>query len=251
MITREQIAQAVQEKLEPLQFVNALWEAGSASFGRVDEFSDIDLVIDVADGRVHETVTAVEDALTSLSPIAHKYELPRPTWHGHYQAFLRLRDTHKFLLIDYVIIEHSNKNKFLEEELHGSPIIYFDRAAVVQSPPFDEEAYQTSLRNAFSDLQARFPLFVDFAEKELLRGRPMDALAFYNAFQIRPLITLLRMKYDPHRFSFGQRYLYHYLPEGDVARLEQLTFVGSAAELQEKIEEATNWCKELMEELGN
>ncbi len=33
----------------------------------------------------------VERALESVSPIALRFEVPQPTWHGHYQAFYRLR----------------------------------------------------------------------------------------------------------------------------------------------------------------
>lgn len=250
MVTREEIAEAVQAELEPLGFVNALWEAGSASFDRLDAFSDIDLVVDVVDGHVGETVAAVEEALTALSPIAEKYELPQPSWHGHYQAFIHLEKASKFLLIDYVVIENSSKAKFLEQEQHGTPVVYFDRANVVQSPPFDGEKHEAGMRQAFLELRARFPLFVDFAEKELLRGQPLDALTFYQGMQIRPLVMLLRMKYDPMRYSFGSRYLHRYLPAEEAGWLERLMFVGDAAELQGKIVEATEWCWELMEELG-
>lgn len=249
MVTREQIAEAVQTKLEPLPFVKALWEAGSAAFGRVDEFSDIDLSIDVKDGYVQETVAAVEEALTSLSPIIHKYEVPQPSWHGHYQSFLRLQDTSKFLLIDYVVIEHSSQSKFLEPELHGTAVVYFDKVGVVQAPLFDEQGQQEKRQRALLDLQARWPLFMDFAEKELLRGQPIDALAFYNAFQIRPLVMLLRMKYDPQRYDFGNRYLYHYLPPDVVQRVERLMFVSNAADLRVKIGEVTAWCEELLAEM--
>ena len=45
MFERQQIVDALVEKLKPLSFVQAMWEAGSASFNRVDRYSDLDLML--------------------------------------------------------------------------------------------------------------------------------------------------------------------------------------------------------------
>ena len=110
-ITREQIIQALQQALLAKSFVYAMWEAGSAAFGRLDEWSDIDLHVDVADEQVSTVFEIVEAALESLSPIELKYEVPQPTWHGLAQTFYRLRDTGDFLVIDLAVVKHSNPNK--------------------------------------------------------------------------------------------------------------------------------------------
>jgi hypothetical protein len=60
-----------------------MWEGGAAAFKRVDQWSDIDLQVDVADDRVADTFAVIEKTLTKLSPIGLKYALPSPTWHGH------------------------------------------------------------------------------------------------------------------------------------------------------------------------
>jgi hypothetical protein len=42
-ITHQDILTGLRQALEPLPYVNAMWEGGAAAFHRVDEWSDIDL----------------------------------------------------------------------------------------------------------------------------------------------------------------------------------------------------------------
>jgi hypothetical protein len=46
-----------------------MWEGGSESFGRTDDWSEIDLQLDVGDDRVDHAIRTVESALAALSPI--------------------------------------------------------------------------------------------------------------------------------------------------------------------------------------
>src|SRR5258706_7121857 len=84
-ITRDVVVKALWDALEPLSYVYAMWEGGSASFRRVDEWSDIDLSIDVDDDYVSSVLTIVEQTLQTLSPIALRYQVAQPTWHGQSQ----------------------------------------------------------------------------------------------------------------------------------------------------------------------
>ncbi|MCA9981171.1 MAG: nucleotidyltransferase domain-containing protein [Anaerolineales bacterium] len=249
MLKREQILETIKAKLEPLAFVNAMWEGGSAAFGRVDEFSDIDLLLDVADEKVAETFDALEDALRQLSPITDTYEIPQPTWHGHHQRFYRLQKASDYLLIDCAITKQSSQNKFLEQEIHGRHLVHFDKTGVVQSPPWDEAAWQERLRKRLAELIGFFPITANFPEKELRRKHPMDALSYYNGLILRPLVELLRMKYDPSRHHFGTRYLYTVLPPEEVKQLEGLMFVGSPEALLVNTAVATDWFWALADEL--
>src|SRR5262245_27231952 len=126
-LTREQILTVLQKALEPLPYAHAMWQGGAAAFNRVDEWSDIDLQIDVDDDCVVEAYAVVDATLAEHAPVVLKYELPQPTWHGHYQAFYRFRDASEFLLLDCVVMKHSNPNKFLEPEIHGEAAVLFDK----------------------------------------------------------------------------------------------------------------------------
>jgi hypothetical protein len=118
-LTRQQILDAVIAALQPLDYVFAMWEAGAAAFNRLDQWSDLDLMIDADDERTVDVQAAFEAAIQELSPIQLKYEEPQPTWHGHAQAFYRLRDASPFLMLDVVFLKHSHPDKFLEYEIHG------------------------------------------------------------------------------------------------------------------------------------
>jgi hypothetical protein len=111
-----------------------MWLGGSAAFKRSDEWSDIDLQVDVADERAGEILPRVEAALERLSPIDLKFEVPQPSWHGHIQAIYRLKHASPYLLVDIAVIKSSNPNKFLQPEIHGEAVALSQRAQPGQHP---------------------------------------------------------------------------------------------------------------------
>lgn len=234
MITRDDIIKVLIDTLEPLNYVYAMWEGGAAAFGRIDEWSDLDLQVETQDEQVDAVLELAEQALLSLSPIDLKYELPRPTWHGHAQTFYRLRDASPFLIIDFVVIQHSNPNKFLETEIHGRQRVHFDKANVVKAPPVDRNEWLKTLQNRLDTLRVTFDLFQILTLKELHRRNYMEAVAFYHRFTLQPLIEALRIKYTPFHYNFNTRYLYYELPPKIVHQLEPLFFIASGDDLQFK-----------------
>jgi len=85
---RQIILEKIVSTLQPLDFVLALWQGGSAAHGYTDEWSDIDIAVVVADNCVEETFEIVEKALTEISEIELKYRVPEPacTAFLHYQS---------------------------------------------------------------------------------------------------------------------------------------------------------------------
>ena len=75
-VARESIVDACRDALHGVDSVQGAFLGGSESFGRQDEWSDIDLVC-VADPADAATIfDAVEGALEQLSPIALKLVMP-------------------------------------------------------------------------------------------------------------------------------------------------------------------------------
>ncbi len=249
VLTRQQLIQALIAALEPLPEVHAMWEGGSAAFGRVDQYSDLDLICDVAAGQVDAVFTVVERCLEALSPIALRYCVPLPSWHGHAQRFYQLRDADENLVLDIVLMEHLQAPRFLEPEQHGTPVVYFDKCGAVAGEHVEPEAWRTRIEARLAELSDMFPMFQSLVRKELRRGRGLDALHFYQGQTLRPLIELLRMRYDPYRYTFGMRYLYFDLPEEAVARLVPLSFIADAAALSDAQHAAEAWALELLAEL--
>ena len=131
LLSRKEILAALKNKLEPLADVNAMWEGGAVCFDRFDEWSDIDLQFDVNDDFYDEALKIIMDTLEALGPIDLRYDLPQPTSHGHFQTFIRLKSTSPFLLLDMVVMKHSNEEKFLEKEIHNEPVVHFDKLGML------------------------------------------------------------------------------------------------------------------------
>ena len=74
---RVRISSAITEALRPLPTVFAGWEGGSAAFGAVDEYSDIDLTYLVADDASLDLLYAsAERAMEMVSPITGSHDAP-------------------------------------------------------------------------------------------------------------------------------------------------------------------------------
>jgi len=245
-VDRDAIIGTLREVLEPLEYVYAMWEGGSTATGRMDQWSDIDLQVDAEDDRTEDVVQVAEAALSGLSPIELKYRLPEPTWHGHAQAFYRLRDAGPFLLVDFVVMRHSSAEKFLQAAIHGRQRVYFDKANVVQSGPLDTEALVATISQRLATLSITFDMFQSFTLKEINRRDNIAALTYYHGFTLRPLVEALRIKHDPVRYNFHSRYLYHILPREAVQKLESLFFVADADDLYAKRQQAEEMFHQVM-----
>lgn len=251
MLTREDILSALERSLKPIDQVFALWEAGAAAFDRIDQWSDIDLMVVVQDDYVAQTWEIIESTLKDCSPIDLRYELPQPTWHGHSQVFYRLKDASPFLFIDALVMQYGNPNKFLEVEQHGQARVIFDKLEVTQPPPFDPRALQDQLHNHLQQMNVTFNLFQVETLKEINRGNDIEAISFYYSTSIRPLVELLRIRYMdvPARHKFYTRYIQYDLPKEVVDELRPLFFVHDLADLAIKHRLAGEWFHRLMQEL--
>lgn len=246
LLTREEILDALTSALEPLPFVDAMWEGGAAAFDRLDEWSDIDLYVIAADDRVAETFRAIEDALNRLSPVRLKYEPVWPPESGIAQAFYRLEWASEYLLVDLAVLTRSAPDKFLETEIHGQPRFAFNKGDTLRVPHLDVEAFTTKVLQRRERLLLRMDLFGPFLSKELRRRNWLGALDAYEKIVLDSLAQALRMRYAPAHYGFSIRYAVYDLPPEAVHRLQDLSYVRSPEELEEKSRVAEAWFRETM-----
>ncbi len=218
--------------LERAPEVLAAFLGGSDGTGRTDGLSDVDLVVVVEEGAVETAFAILHGALEELSPITHRWRLAEPTWHGNSQEFLALRDADPAHFIDVVVQEPSGGERFLEVERHGTPLVLFDRAGILDPVPLDRAALQARMDARLAILRERFPLFQTLVTRAVRRGFVAEAAVAYQDHTYRPLIELLRIRHCPDRFDYGARYLDRDLPPALRAEVEALALPRSLDEVE-------------------
>ena len=249
-LSRGVIIQTLINSLKPLNYVHAFYEGVAAAFNRIDEWSDLDLYLVVDDEKVNETFLAVEKTLKSLSPIKQKIDLPQTPWPGVSQAFYRLKDTNEYLIIDLCVLKLSSSEKFLEPEIHGKVVFYFNKSGKIKPPQLDKEALVKKLNERMGRLQARFDMFNNFVQKEINRGHHLEALDLYHGLTLATLVEALRIKHNPIHYNFKIEYLHYELPSEIIEKLGHLYFVKDAKDLQEKYHQAIKWFNKTMQEIN-
>ena len=233
-LSRNYMANCLVQDIQSWPFSIACWEGGSAANKRVDPYSDLDLVIAVENGNVEEAFSRIQTYINSIAEIDHLWRVPEPTWHGHSQTFYKLSHCPEYFFLDVVVMQEKAQQRFLERERHGNPVIHFDKKNFIQISSCDTEEFRTKRRQRLETIEASFSFFKAIALKEMLRNRPLDAMAFYRNL-INILVELLGMKYRPFRYDFGLRYLHNDLPIDEQRELEGFCYVSDLKQIEEYI----------------
>lgn len=240
---RDRISSAVTEALRPLPAVLAGWEGGSAAFGAVDAYSDIDLDYLVADDASFELLYAsAERAIETVSPITASHT---PVTGRYY----KLRDGGDFLLVDLIFRRVGEPDHHLEDERHGDRLPLFDKGDWLRRRSPDEGALALKRDERYRELQTWFPMSQVFVRKAILRGQEVEAVNAFWACTLKPLAELLRMRYCPVRWDFGVRYLDRDLPPAVYRQVQDLVFVRDLGDIETKLARATAWGAALLREL--
>lgn len=249
-LTREIIIKTLVDDLELLSYVYSFWEGGAAAFNRIDDWSDIDLYLVVDGSKVEESFVAVENSLSSLSPITQKYLVKHPPSAGLFQSFYKLRDTDDYLLIDLAVLTLGSPDKFLEPEIHGNVVFYINKSEKVKPHQLDENTFNEKLNEILKRLQARFDMFNCFVQKELNRENYLEAIDLYYALTLSALVRALRIRFNPLHHDFKMRYIHYELPAKIIKRLKHLSFISDEEDLQRKYGEAARWFNSIMSEIN-
>jgi len=249
-ISRESIVAACKSALEALPAVEAAFIGGSASFDRLDEWSDIDLCCVGPQSEFAAVYDALESGLESCSPIALKLEMPPSAiWPGLSQRFYRLRDTDEFLMIDFCQLTPEQLVTFMEPQRHGTPIVLFDRTGIIKPVPLEADHHKR-LKNRIEWLRKSFPMFQNLVRKAVLRGDLIEAKAVWMSHSMRPLVDALRARHNPERFDYGFRYTLHDLPHKVAKELEALMWPKDAEDLLSKLDVAAELFNDTIEALS-
>lgn len=237
---RQRILKTIVAALEPLEFVLALWQGGSAAHGYTDEWSDLDIETLVKDDHVQESFDSLEKSLLAIAPIQFKYRVPEPTWHGHSQCYYQLEGVSPFLIIDFAVMKRSSSNRFSEVERHGKAVVSFDKANLLVPTPLDLREHFSKMSARMAQLRKNFEFLQIFVKKEINRGHLVEAIANYHAYTLQPLVEILGMVHRPYRYDFrNAKYFSRDFPTDVKTQVEPLYCVMDLADLAKKQHLAT------------
>ena len=125
MIDRKIIIRKLVEQLSTREYIRAAWLAGADSLEIVDEYSDIDLWIDVESGSEDNATQLVRDSLKAFCEIDYFFER-KSSDNKKRQILIHLKGTPKFLILDIIIQTIGDATFFRTDTNNENPMILFD-----------------------------------------------------------------------------------------------------------------------------
>lgn len=234
-ISREEVIASIRNRFERDPSVFAFWLEGADSLGTVDEYSDIDVWLDVEDGKEEDTFAALCQSLREIGEldICQEQENPDPKIR---QRFYHIEGSSKFLLIDVCIQSHSREISFTNGFEGEKVMPIFDKAGVIKFRDIDQSDFTQALDNRLNELEDAFTVRKIWVDKELRRERFLEAFGYYMEI-VELLIEALRIRHSPTKHDFGFKHLSRDLPKEIVDRLSNLVKADSLEELERNL-----WC---------
>ena len=246
--TREQIIEHIKENLQDNPNVFAFWLEGADVHNTVDEYSDIDIWLDVKDDHEEIILKELEKILSQIAPLdfSHEVDHPHPKIR---QKFFHLKDTPKFLIIDVCIQRHSREFWYTEGYKDEKAKIIFDKDNVIEFRDLDKNKLQKDLEDRTQELKKTFTFFQAWIEKEINRQNFLEAMWYYDSFIMEPLVELLRIKYEPTKKDFYLKHITKDLPADVVEQLNDLCKLNSLEEISQKSQKANEIFQETLKDL--
>lgn len=240
-LAMQRVVDVLADGLRANASVYAMWLEGSAAHGCKDEYSDIDVWLDVEDGHAGAVMALVRNLLSAIGPLDYAYE---PERHPHpqiRQAYFHIEGTPPFLIVDLCIQDHSRESAFIAGFADQKVRVLFDKTGVISYRAIDWEAFHQGLARRRDEITRALPLARIRVKKEARRGNFLEALNYYHEEILKPLVDLIRMRHEPTKHDFGLKHIHRDLPEEVIARLEPLYAVSSLADIEAKCEDAAEW----------
>jgi len=232
-------------------WVLGIWEGGSAATGFLDQYSDLDLGFVVEDDKVEETFALFESLLEEHYGIISRFRLPEPSWHGHSQCYYFVEKCPPLFYVDLLVEKKSSGDRLIEPDRHGKSRIWLNRENVLNPVATPDEEMLRRNRRFFRIQADTYPISETETRKQLIRGNGIDAMLEYQGFIQRKLAALLNLKYRPAKYDFGIRYGERDYPPDVAEKVRKLMYAGSMEDMKPMFQEASEWARELLIELGS
>lgn len=227
------IIDELKDAMEQTSSVHAMWIAGSVAEGYADEFSDVDVWLDIDDGQDDATFKSIEKFLKSKGQLDVNFGEDMSPPFSHRVYHLGHMDPYHF--IEVTLRSHSHKFGVFES-LRKIKVL-FDKDETTKFKPLDKPGYTRMLKDRQKFLIEKIELGELSVIKEITRGQFMDALHNYQFWLVDPVIELARIKYAPFKVTYGLKHGSRDLPKDVVAEIESLYIIASLEDLRNKIED--------------
>lgn len=236
LLDRNTLIQAIADRFREDGRVYAYWLEGSDGTNRLDAYSDVDVVLDVEDGCEESVLADLAEALRTYGPLDISHGPTRPGPKLWYQVY-HLEAAPPTLLLDVTVQSHSRSFAFTVENEHEVPKVIFDKASVIRYKNADFAAIAAAHAGRLADLEGVFAQRIR-AVKFALRGRFLEAHAYYHKYVLHPLIELLRMRHTPLITDYYLVHISDHLPAEIVLQLEELHRLTDASDIVRHVERA-------------
>ena len=246
-MNRQQIIDTLKEALESNPVVHAAWLEGSISKNTADEYSDIDLVVDIESGKEKSVFDDIETSLRRLGNLDLSYTAPQPDEGLHYKIF-HIEGTSEHLLIDVNTQNHGREFSFIENSTLEKPFVLFDKSGVIKFKTLNPDEQNLANQEQLREIEAAF-YQRSKVRKYIARGKYLEAIAYYQKQVLQPLVELLRIKYRPAEPGFWLIHITDQLPADIVEKVSDIFKTACLEELEAKLAKAEKLYFETIKDL--
>lgn len=249
-IDRYTIIDVIRDKFISMNEVHAYWLEGADALNAVDEYSDIDIWLDVEDGYEDIVFQLAEDEFLRLGNLDFKFSVN----HKHpkiKQNYYHIEGTSEYLIIDFCIQSHSrdrNEVKYVDGDILEFPKVIFDKSGVITISISEEQIDICLIRNIINEVIGKYKQHSRVI-KYVERNNYPEAFIYYLKYVADPLIELLRIKYTPKYHYLHLIHISNHMPQEEINRLEYYYQISSLNDIRIKTIEAKETCNKLIKEV--
>ncbi len=242
----EKIIETLKLNLQELDYIYAFWLEGSYAMGYADACSDLDCCINVADDKVDTALECIENILKQFGEL-DLCETRKNKNEKTGQKIYHISGTSEFLLIDLnwqlYSISEEYRTYIAGDVVEGAKVL-FDKKNVLRFVQANAREIKDNRLEGYKECdyfmgqKARVQKYVE-------RNQYPEAYAYFGRYVLEPLVKMLRLKYTP---LYPNNYLLHisnHIPKEDVRHLEDIMRYSNVKEIQQSLEKAQKWYKEL------
>lgn len=230
---RQKILKHLQTKLETNEQVYAMWLEGSDGTGTSDEFSDLDINVDVEDSYELEALSFIRKSLEELGTLDSISVVTQPNEHLWFQVF-HMHGTSPHLLIDVNIQRHSRNFSFCRQNTAETPLVLFDKANVITFHDVNAHDLEKRMQSEIKICNSRIDQY-SRVEKYIKRGNFLEAFAYYQRYVLEPIVHMARIIHSPLNTDYNLVRISQQLPSNVLHKIEYLYQISSLQDIEDKL----------------